>query len=224
MNWNVNKLNELNTTTSIHQIVPRNGNYNGDDSLFYATEEGSDINYPAVLELKLTTDGLNLVRKLELRDGNTSMQDMTLHHGDFNSFNKSIYIGSVNGTMFVVDYENMSIKNLIKAGKGAGHVSFVPEKNLALIINHKDVFITAVDMRTDEKIKDIKVSNSDNLVGNSTIQAHTQYYVSEDNKYFYSFLTSDGLMYKVDLDTLCLVQTLDVGGMPAMGTFVKYSK
>jgi YVTN family beta-propeller protein len=221
-NWNVKKINELNTTTSAHQIIPGKGNYKGEKNTFYATLEGSDESYPSVLELKLTSSGLEKSREISLIDENVSILDMSVHHGDFHPNEKSIYVGSANGTMFVVDYETMTIKTTIKVGKGAGHTVFSKERNYAFVINHSDVFVTVVNSLTNEKIKDVVVSKSTDLVGNSTIQAHPKYYLSSDGKYFYAFVTSDGTMYEMDLETLEVTRTVDVGGKPAQGSFVKY--
>ena len=219
--WIVTKINELQTPTSIHQLIPRKKSYKGDASLYYATSEGSDELKPAVLELKFTKCGLEINRAVTLEKDGLSAKEMGIHHGDFHPSKKEIYIGSKEGNLFVVDYENMKIVKTIQAGKSAGHTMFVPKRNLAIVVNHKDTFVTIIDTNSDEKIKDVKVSNAEELVGNSTIQAHPKYYVSKDGRYFYAFITSDGLLYEMDLETLRVTRTLEVGGKPAQGSFVE---
>jgi len=148
---------------------------------------------------------------------------MWLHHGDFHPTQKLIYVGSGDGTLFIVDYADMTILKTLPAGIGAGHTVMVPQKDLAIVINHKDTFVTIVDTKTNMKIADVTVSQAEHLVGVATIQAHPKYHVSEDGKYFYAFLTEEGIMYEMDLDSLRVTRTLQVGGKPAQGSFVKYT-
>ncbi len=224
--WDIKKLNEVATTTSIHQIIPSKGNYAGNPKTFYATAEGSDDKYPSIIEFKLTPNkGLKKKREVKLKaDGYTAAQ-MGLHHGDFHPTEKLIYVGSTEGTLFVVDYRKMKVVKTIQAGRGAGHTVMIPQKNLAVVINHKDTFVTIVNTETNTKIKDVYVSTHEKWVGNKTIQAHPKYHVSKDSKYFYAFLTEEGSMYRLDLNSLDdanpSITHLPVGGKPAQGSFVK---
>ncbi len=220
--WNTTLLSHVDTTTSIHQIMPSKGNYLGEANYFYATAEGSDDDYPSIIELELRAEGLVQTREVALIENGVDKLDMWLHHGDFHPTQKLIYVGSGDGTLFIVDYETMTISKTLRAGVGAGHTVMVPQKDLAVVINHKDTFVTIVDTKTNTKITDVTVSKASNLVGNATIQAHPKYHVSENGKYFYAFLTEEGKMYKMDLDKLKVVETLDIGGKPAQGSFVKY--
>jgi len=222
--WNIKKLNEVATTTSIHQIIPSKGNYKGNRKKFYATAEGSDDKYPSIIEFKLTPNkGLKKKRELPLKAKGYTAAQMGLHHGDFHPTKKLIYVGSTEGTLFVVDYRKMKVVKTIQAGRGAGHTVMIPQKNLAVVINHKDTFVTIVNTETNTKIQDVNVSKHDEWVGEKTIQAHPKYHVSKDSKYFYSFLTEEGVLYKLDLDALKVIEKLDVGGKPAQGSFVKVS-
>ncbi len=219
--WSTTELSVVDTTTSIHQIIPSKGNYLGEANYFYATAEGSDDDYPSIIELELRGEGLVQTREVSLNIGVKA--NMWLHHGDFHPTQKLIYVGSGDGTLFIVDYEKMSILKTIEAGIGAGHTVMVPQKNLAVVINHKDTFVTIIDTKKNEKITDVTVSNAEDLVGTTTIQAHPKYHVSENGRYFYAFLTEEGKMYKLDLDKLKLKKTVYVGGKPAQGSFVKYN-
>lgn len=221
-NWISEKLNEINTTTSIHQIVPNN-NYRGELGIFYGIAEGAPNIYPSIIQFKLVPEkGLTQIGEVILQKDGVDVNDMWLHHGDFHPTETLLYVGSGDGTLFIVDYDTMTISKTIQAGKGAGHTEMIPQKNLAVVINHKDVFVTIVDIKTNTKIADITVSNHNEWVGDKTIQAHPKYHVSKDGKYFYAFLTEEGVMYEMDLDTLRISRTLEVGGLPAMGSFVKY--
>jgi YVTN family beta-propeller protein len=221
--WDTTKLNEIDTTTSIHQIVPSKENYQGEQGFFYGVAEGAPGIYPSIIEFELVS-GVGLVqrREVQLKKDGVDVNSMWLHHGDFHPTEKLLYIGSGEGTLFIVDYEKMEIAKTLQAGKGVGHTVMIPEKNLAVVINHKDVFVTIVDTQTNTKIADITVSDHDEWVGDKTIQAHPQYHVSKDSKYFYAFLTEEGIMYEMDLDTLKISRSVEVGGKPTQGSFVKY--
>ena len=145
---------------------------------------------------------------------------MGLHHGDFHPFQKLIYVGFREGNIFVVNYETMSVESIIPAGKSIGHVKMIKSKKLAIGINHSDVFITIIDLETNTKIKDVVVSSLNDLVGQTTIQAHPKYFVSKDGNHFYSFVTAEGIFYELDLNTLEISRKLEVGGQPAQGSFV----
>ena len=221
--WITKKLNELNTTTSIHQIIPSKGNYTGEKNVFYGTAEGATDIYPSIIQFKFEPNvGLKQIGELVLKKDNLNVNDMWLHHGDFHPTQKLIYVGSGDGTLFVVNYETMKIEKTIPVGKGAGHTVMIKKKDLAVVINHKDVFITVIDTKTNTKIKDINVSTATHLVGDAMIQAHPKYHVSKTGQYMYAFLTAEGLMYELDLDKLEITRTLEVGGQPAQGAFVKY--
>jgi len=221
--WVTTKLSEVPTTTSIHQIVPSKGNYQGKPGFFYGTAEGAPDIYPSIIEFELIPGaGLVQRREVQLKKEGVDVNSMWLHHGDFHPTEKLMYVGSGEGTLFVVDYEKMKIAKTIQAGKGAGHTVMIPQKDLAIVINHKDVFVTMVDTKTNTKIADLTVSDHDEWVGEKTIQAHPKYHVSKDGKYFYAFLTEEGVMYEMDLDTLKITRTVEVGGKPAQGSFVKY--
>jgi len=220
--WQTTQLNSVDTITSAHQLIPRKGRYFGDKSKYYLTVEGSDTHFPMLMELQLQ-HGIGLVKTRELviyKKGESPL-NTHFHHGDFHPEKKLIYIGSKEGNFFIVNYSTMQVVKTFKAGKGAGHTAMIPQKNLAIIINHNDTFVTVVDTRTNHKIKDIEVSIlSKSLVGKKTIQAHPKYHSSKDGKYFYAFLTEEGAFYQIDLDKLEVVNTIDIDGNPTQGSFI----
>jgi len=222
--WQTSLLNSVDTLASAHQIIPRKGRYFGEKDKFYLTVEGSDTQYPMIMELRLIPNrGLIKTRQLEIYKDGLSPLTTHVHHGDFHPHQKLIYVGSKEGNFYIVNYETMRIVKSFKAGKGAGHTYMIPQKDLAIIINHKDKFVTAVNTKTNTKIKDIEVSISpDYAVGKKTIQAHPKYHASKDGKYFYAFLTEEGGFYQLDLDKLQVINTINLTGKPAQGSFIKY--
>jgi len=218
--WETQKLNTITQSTTSHQLVPRKY-YNGDKDTYYLINEGSDTTYPSVVELKFEEGyGLRYSRQVLLKNTNVEKADMGAHHGDFVANSKLLYVGSKEGMMYIINYDKMEIETRLEAGYGAGHSFMIPERNIAITINHKDKFVTVFDTKNSEIIKDLVVSNlPDSAVSNVTIQAHPSYYVSKDLKYFYMFLSEEADFIKIDLDLLEVVNRLHVGGKPEMCTF-----
>ena len=229
--WSTLKLNELTTPSPLHNLVPPevHGQHgkkrkHGTESnylstIFYATAEGAKNVYPSVLKLEFEEGkGLSIIDELEIKKEGLFVNVMGVHHLNFLKDQQHIYVGSDEGTLFVVDYtaNPMQIIKTLQAGKGAGHTDEMEQNNLAVVINHKDKFITLVNTKTHEKIADIVVSKLDK-VGTEQTQSHPQYHFSKDRRYFYLFLTEEGALVLVDK----VVERLEIGGKLAMGTFVK---
>ena len=230
--WNTTKINEVTTPSPVHNLIPpeihgEHGKKHGEQTstIFYATAEGATGVYPSVLKLEfLEGQGLEVIENLEIKKDGLSTDVMGVHHLNFLKDQKTIYVGSDEGNLFVVDYSTspMSIVKTVPAGMGAGHTAEMKHNNLAVIINHKDSFITLMNTQTHEKIADIEVSNmpKDEL-GSVQTQSHPKYHFSKDGRYFYMFLTEEGAFVKVDLTTKKVVERLEIGGKLAMGSFVK---
>jgi len=231
--WTTTKINEIDTPSPVHtielpQIHQYRGLYGGYGSrVFYATAEGSTDVYPSILKLEFTPDvGLKIIETLEIKKEGLSPNVMGLHHLDFLKDETTMYVGSDEGNLFVIDTSSspMKIIKTIKAGKGVGHTAQMKHdiNNIAVIINHKDNFITLVNTTTNEKISDIVVSNlSEDEISSVQTQSHPKYHFSEDGRYFYLFLTEEGALVKVDLEEKKVVGRVEIGGKLAMGSFIK---
>jgi YVTN family beta-propeller protein len=219
-NWLTKKLNTRYPSTSSHQLVPRE-NYIGDPNKYYLINEGSSTTYPSISELEFVDGyGLKFNKKVKLINKNVPKEEMGAHHGDFVPNKTLLYVGSKEGMMYIINYKTMKVETKLLAGLGAGHTKMIPEKDLAITINHKDKFVTIFDTKHSEIIKDLIISDlPDSDVDEKTIQAHPNYFVSKDLKYFYMFLTEEARFVKIDLNSLELADSLYVGGKPAMGTF-----
>lgn len=231
--WQTTKVNEVATPSPVHNLVPpevhgQHGMRHGmnTSTIFYATAEGATGVYPSVLKLEfLEGTGLSIVETLEIKKEGLSTDVMGVHHLNFLKDQKTIYVGSDEGNLFVVDYASeatMKVVKTIQAGKGAGHTDEMKHNNIAVVINHKDKFITLMNTLTHEKIADIVVSKlTDSELGSVQTQSHPKYHFSEDGRYFYLFLTEEGALVKVDLTTKQVAQYLAIGGKLAMGSFVE---
>ncbi len=233
--YTTTKVNELSTPSPVHNLIPpeihgahgRKGKHGGEDvylsTIFFATAEGSESVYPSVLKLEFTpSQGLTIVDELKIKKEGLEPNVMGVHHLNFLKDMKTIYVGSDEGTLFVVDYTStpMRIIKTVPAGKGAGHTDEMEHNSIAVVINHKDKFITVMNTKNHTKIADIKVSNLDE-VGTVQTQSHPKYHFSKDGRYFYLFLTEEGALVKVDLVNKKVVERLEIGGKLAMGSFVE---
>ncbi len=223
--WSTALLNSLTTSSPVHNLIPPEvhgkKHSHANSTIFYATAEGSTGIYPSILKLTFNlVTGLTLTEELPLKANGFTAAEMGIHHLNFLKDQKTIYAGSHEGTLFIVDYTKvpMRIVKTEKAGIGAGHADEMKHNNLAIIINHKDTFITVMNTLTHTKIADIKVSNLTTITGQT--QSHPQYHFSKDGRYFYLFLTAEGALVKVDLTMKQVVQRLEIGGELAMGSFV----
>ncbi len=230
--YRAEEINTLNTPSPVHNLIPPevhgHGKHNN-HTVFYATAEGSDTAYPSVMKLSFVpNEGLKLIENLELTKSGLTKNEMGVHHLNFIKQRQKIYVGSDEGTLFVVDYSNdtgMRVIKTLQAGLGAGHTAQMEHSHIgdiAVVINHKDRFVTVMNTRTDTKIADINVSNlSDDTIGQVQTQSHPHYHFSKDGQYFYLFLTEEGALVKVDLEQKKVVARLEIGGKIAMGSFVE---
>lgn len=204
--WNVEKTDSLIAPGSVHTLFGKSKDDNGDIKIFAPGEGHNDVgNTDANLyELRISGDNLTIDRQVNVSGG--------LHHPGIHPNGDIIYAPTSNGKVNIINRDTFDIIDTVEAGKGAGHVVFIPERNLALIVNHNDTFMTAIDITTHKKIKDFEVGVDDPNVQDS-LQAHTGR-VSPDKKYFYNFATDSGTFFRVDLDSLEVDKTLFTGGTP----------
>lgn len=208
--WEVEKQDSLIAPGSIHTFFGSTTDENGVITT-YAPGEGTDANNNTdanLFELKVANGELSINRQVNVSGG--------LHHPGIHPDGDLIYTPTSNGKVDIIDRNSFEVVKQIDAGKGAGHVVFVPERNLALIVNHEDTFMTAIDIRTHEKIKDFTVAGDDPNV-DSSLQSHTGR-LSPDKQYFYNFASETGTFFRVNLDTLEMDRQLYTGGTPKQAT------
>ena len=220
--WEVTLLDEVATPTSVHHILHRNlallSEHDKHD--FYALAEGSAKEgiHPAILKLRLHKDDrLTLDGRVDMDSFDAAI--MSSHHADFHPDGEHIYAGSTEGHLFVIDSLSMTIENIIETGKGTGHTRFVPAKNLAIVTNHHDTFLTVVDTNKHSKIKDVTVSGP--KTQGQILQSHTNF-VSPDSMHYYAFASDNGIFFEFNLKTLKVERTLYTGGAPVQGSFINW--
>ena len=233
--WEVTLLDEVSTPTSVHHIIHRDVSRLSEEEKreFYALAEGSAKEgiHPAILKLQLSdNDKLRLVDQVSMdhfKGVNFDAAVMKAHHADCHPDGDHIYAGSDYkesdgwGYLFVINRKSMKIENVIETGKGTGHTRFVPERNLAIVTNHNDTFLTVVNSITHEKKKDVTVSGKQSQ--GQILQSHTNY-VSPDSRYYYAFASDNGVFFELDLDSLMVSRTLETGGAPVQGSFINWDQ
>ena len=216
-------LSSLDTDTSIHHIFqPSAATMNADEhNVFYAVIEGNQDEEvsPGIIRFSINHNTLQQTARVSLHDYdpvNLDISTMGSHHADFHPDGMYIYIGSAEGHTFIIDKNTMTIDAMIETGTGAGHTTFLPMRNQAIITNHNATFMTVIDTSSQQFVRNIEVANSASPDYKS--QAHTSG-VSLDMKYFYSTASHDGVFFRIDLDNWQVDKTY-IGGNLLMGSFI----
>lgn len=220
--WKVKLLNTISTPTAVHHFVKRDtSTLRGlDRYTYYALSEGSpDAGIaPSILKYVLKRNKLNFVAEASLVEaGDPLIETMGSHHADVHPDGLHMYVGSTEGHTYVINMQKMKVVKTIQTGLGAGHTTFVPERNLAIVTNHKDKFVTIIDTTTHTKITNVIVSG-DSIHG-EILQSHSSF-VHPDMNFFYAFATDNGVFYELNLETLSVSRTLETGGTPLQGVFM----
>ena len=224
--WEVALLDTANTPTAVHHFLHRTVSATEKKSekrYFYALAEGKASSDnggsipPAILEIRLTAnDRLNLTDQIYL-PGNAS--EMSAHHADFHPDGEHIYVGSAEGNLFVINRNSKELVSTIKTGLGTGHTRFIPSRNMAVVTNHHDTFVTVINTENHSKITDIEVSGP--KIHEEILQSHTNY-VSPDHKFYYAFASDNGIFYEINLQDLQVSRILNTGGVPVQGSFINW--
>ena len=226
--WNTKLIQVIDTDTSMHQLIPKNKKKNVKNRVYYGSTEGNIAEGKKAGVYKFVRHGDYLKKvaftPLEYDDINgyqghnlyitPDLKDIYAPSGTFiNSEGDSLNSGGV----FILDADSMEVEKAIKTGKGAGHVAFSKEYKTAIVTNHKDEYITAIDYENQEFIKNIPLDFPHANIA-SLYQSHMQH-VSEDGRYYYNFWTDGGVFFRVDLDSLEVDKSIEVDGQPIQGNF-----
>jgi len=224
--WNRHgkRLSTLRTATSVHHVFqqPAATMEAGDESIYYAVEEGNQDERisPAILRFNLRGNRLVETGRVELNSIDPSTHDasvMGAHHAAFRPDGKYIYVGSAEGHLFVISSKKMKVEKVIEVGMGAGHTTFLSMRDQAIITNHNDTFVSVIDTVNHEWLRNVEVADTSSPDYKS--QAHTSG-VSLDMQYFYSAASHDGVLYRINLDTWNVVKTEPVDANLLMGSFI----
>ena len=220
--WKTVLLDTISTPTAVHHFVKRDTSaLSGPEKIsYYALSEGSpDAGIaPSVLKYVLKRNELILVGEASLAEvGDPIIASMGSHHADVHPDGYHMYVGSTEGNVYIVNMRKMEVVKTVKAGLGAGHTTFVADRNLAVVTNHKDTFITVIDTTKHRKVANVKVSGTS--INGEILQSHSSF-VHPSMDFFYAFATDNGVFYELDLETLTVSRTLETGGTPLQGVYM----
>jgi len=220
--WKVTLLDTISTPTAVHHFVKRDtSTLSGRESIsYYALSEGSpDAGIaPSILKYTLQKNKLNLVGEASLAEiGDPIIAEMGTHHADVHPDGEHMYVGSTEGNVYVINMKEMEVVKTVKAGLGAGHTTFVPERDLAVVTNHKDTFVTIIDTTTHTNKVNVEVSGPS--INGEILQSHSSF-VHPNMDFFYAFATDNGVFYELNLETLEVSRIVDTGGTPLQGVFM----
>ena len=220
--WKTVLLDTVSTPTAVHHFVKRDlSALSGQEShSYYALAEGNPEAgvAPSILKYVLKRNKLAFTAEAKLAEsGDEIIASMGSHHADLHPNGKLIYVGSLEGHIYVINMKKMAVVKRIDAGYGAGHTTFVPDRNLAIVTNHKDTFVTVIDTNKNRKIKNVTVSGAS--INGEILQSHSSF-VHPNMDYFYAFATDNGIFYELDLETLTVSRTVETGGTPLQGVFM----
>lgn len=206
----------INTSSSVHHIITKN-------SIHYALCEGNPKSLipPSLIKFKTTQGKIEVISHLFIPSEGISYSKMGAHHIDFQPNSNYIFLGSVEGRLFVIDSEKMKVKNIVNVGKGTGHSAFLEDKNIAIIINHLDDFVSVIDIKSHKLIKNIKVADKPSINGKNKTIGHTFSFNPNGTK-FYGSAPQDGKIFEIDTTTLTISDTmiLTENSNPLQGCFV----
>lgn len=121
------------------------------------------------------------------------------------------------GGVFVLNSQSMRVINFIKTGYGAGHVAFSESKGIAIVTNHKDKFLTAINFKKHRFIKNIPLNFRNEGIFSLTT-SHAQH-IDKSGNFYYNFWTDGGQFFRVDLNKLQVDKSVETGGIPIQGNF-----
>ena len=157
-----------------------------------------------------------LFRKFAKQNDYTPKRIPSLEEYIATNFSKNITF-IPEGAIYVVNSKNLRVEKRVQAGKGAGHVAFSTATNVAIVTNHLDDYMTAIDFKEHKFLKNINLNFEHENIFNLS-QSHMQY-VSKDGKYYYNFWSDGGVFYRINLAELDVDSSIYVGGIPIQGNF-----
>ena len=223
-------LAQIDTETTAHHVLTletehdKNGN-----GYYYVVLEGpadeTNLSIPAagIMKFEITADNRIVVDTIFHADHEHGGAHHARFYGD-----KYLFLPTYNNKVYVIDKNTMGEVARFDAGKGGGHITFSIPKRIAVVTNHKDTFVTVVDVSNPqnpkvlENIDVAKPLTAEELAAGKNAQAHTATF-DKSGRYFYSVANCDHKFYEIDTDYGWISRTcyLDGSYVP-MGDFVYY--
>ena len=224
----VTKLEQtIKTDTALHQLIPAStSRFN---TTFYGMTESNQNEGKIAGVYKFRLRGTKLITDKFTKLNERRTQGLNGHNLYMTPDKRYLYApvgatlknGKVNkGGIFILGAHTMRVKKFVETGFGAGHVSFSTRYKLAMVTNHKDKYVTAINYRRHRFVKNISLNfKSENIF--SLYQSHAPH-IESTGRYFYNFWTDGGVFFRIDLKKLTQDKSVYTGGIPIQGNY--YSK
>jgi hypothetical protein len=223
--WDTKLEQTIKTDTALHQLIPRS--QRSFNRTFYGMTESNPSEEKIAGVYKFRRVGNKRLRKIKFTRLNKRKIRGINGHNLYITPNKRYLYAPVGaslkkdklerGGIFVINAYNMRVKKFIKTGFGAGHVNFSKRYKIAMVTNHKDKYVTAINYRRNRFIKNIPLNfKSENIF--SLYQSHAPY-IEPTGRYFYNFWTDGGVFFRINLRRLQLDKSVYTGGIPIQGNY-----
>lgn len=223
-------LAELDTETTAHHVLTLDSEHDekGNGNYYVVLEGPKDANdstIPAagIMKFSIASDDTMHVIRIFHVDHDSG----GAHHAGFYE-DKYLFLPTYNNKVYVVDKDTMERVADFAAGKGGGHITFSIPKKLAVVTNHKDTFVTIVDISDPTKphvldnVEVAKPLTTEELEAGKNSQSHTATF-DKTGRFFYSVANCDHKFYEIDTDYDWISRTCHVdGNYVPMGDFVYY--
>jgi hypothetical protein len=222
--WDTKLEQTIKTDTALHQLIPRSTSRS--NRTFYGMTESNNNEGKIAGVYKFSLRGNKLTMNNFTKLDENQLQGINGHNLYLTPNKRYLYapVGATvkngkitKGGIFVIGSYSMKVKKFIETGFGAGHVSFSKRYGIAMVTNHKDKYVTAINYNRDRFIKNIPLDfKSENIF--SLYQSHAPH-IESTGRYFYNFWTDGGVFFRVDLRNLNLDKSVYVGGIPIQGNY-----
>lgn len=232
--YRITQTDVVQNATSCHSLISKDGaGHQFSEKIFYGAIEGSQsLNVTPKLvkyEFDSNTGKLDEIGRIDFGDVGSGGLDsnFSIHHFGIKHDSSLIAVPFSDktnspqspGIVLLVDPSTMTLlaahPTAITAGCGAGHADFSKELNRVVITNHKDDFVTIIDLNTFAA-SNVSFTTS-GTIGDTFIQSHRNWVINDGREYVF-WNAVEGVFYKIDLITHTIVGSLVTGGTPVQST------
>ena len=227
--WKTKLEQTIKTTSSLHQVVPLSKD--AGNQYFYGETEGNvgQGRNVGIYKWRLASNGKGLIQEayksLSTPRGKKAYNGHNLYITPDKKFvyapvGSKVNLNTANpkrGGVMILRASDLGFVKFLKTGYGSGHINFSAQKGLAIVTNHQDNYVTAINYKTHTKIKNIKVKFRHKNIF-SLNQSHAPY-IEPNGRYYYNFWTDGGVFFRIDLNRLKVDKAVYVGGVPIQGNY-----
>lgn len=178
----------LNTPSSVHHLTHFDGHW-------FALCEGSRESRiaPSVLRFSVGSSGLKVDGHCLLPVFDAEWRSTGAHHLTLHEPSSVIYVGAHSSRLHAIDAVSMRLLSVTDSGPGCGHVTVCGA--LGVATNHVGTHMTVIDLKTNRRLRDIRVSSPH--AGQWKTQGHSSKWDSV-TKRLYTAAPQDGLLLEID--------------------------